>query len=88
MISQAYIQCLSQIFAKTHRNMTDTADKLMDPSIRRLFEGKNFVFVSTLMRDGTPQITPTWVDLEEDGGHILVNTATGRVKQKKRIPQS
>jgi hypothetical protein len=68
--------------------MTDTADKLMDPSIRRLFEGKNFVFVSTLMRDGTPQITPTWVDLEEDGGHILVNTATGRVKQKKRIPQS
>ena len=62
--------------------MTNTADKLMDPSIRRLFEGKNFVFVSTLMRDGTPQITPTWVDLEEDGGHILVNTAIGRVKQK------
>ena len=35
------------------------------------------------MKDGTPQITPTWVDLEEqNGGHILVNTAIGRLKQK------
>jgi PPOX class probable F420-dependent enzyme len=58
-------------------------DKIMEPSIRRLFEGKNFVFVSTLMKDGTPHITPTWVDLEEqNGGHILVNTAIGRLKQK------
>jgi hypothetical protein len=31
---------------------------------------------------GRPHITPTWVDLEEDDGHILVNTAIGRVKQK------
>ncbi len=63
--------------------MINTIDKLMDPSIRRLFEGKNFVFVSTLMRDGTPHITPTWVNLEEqDGGHTLVNTVIGRVKQK------
>jgi PPOX class probable F420-dependent enzyme len=62
--------------------MTNTGEKLTDPSIRKLFEGKNFVFVSTLMKDGTPHITPTWVDLEEDDGHILVNTAIGRVKQK------
>ena len=63
------------------RNSSD--DNIMDPSIRRLFEGKNFVFVSTLMDDGTPQITPTWVDLEEqDGGYILINTAVGRVKHK------
>jgi hypothetical protein len=51
--------------------MTNTGNKLADPSIRKLFEEKNFVFVSTLMRDGTPHITPTWVDLEEDDGHIL-----------------
>jgi PPOX class probable F420-dependent enzyme len=59
-------------------------NKLKDPSVRRLFEGKNFVFVSTLMKDGTPQLSPTWVDLEEqDGGlHILVNTAKGRLKDK------
>jgi PPOX class probable F420-dependent enzyme len=30
-----------------------------------------------------PQITPTWVDIEEqDGGHILVNTAMGTIKQR------
>ena len=65
------------------QSKNNSHDKITEPSIRRLFEGKNFVFVSTLMKDGTPQITPTWVDLEEqDGGHILVNTAIGRLKQK------
>ena len=35
------------------------------------------------MKDGTPHLSPTWVDLEEQNGrHILVNTAIGRVKQK------
>jgi PPOX class probable F420-dependent enzyme len=58
-------------------------NKLKDPTIRRLFEGKNFVFVSTLMKDGTPHVAPTWVDLEEQNGrYILVNTAIGRIKQK------
>jgi PPOX class probable F420-dependent enzyme len=58
-------------------------DKISDPSIKRLFEGKNFVFISTLMKDGTPHITPTRADLEEqDGGYILVNTAIGRIKQR------
>ena len=64
--------------------MTNIGNKVADPSIRRLFEGKNFVFISTLMENGTPQMTPTRVDLEEEqnGGHILINTAIGRVKQK------
>ncbi|HKR74085.1 MAG TPA: pyridoxamine 5'-phosphate oxidase family protein, partial [Candidatus Nitrosocosmicus sp.] len=56
------------------------ANNIIDPSIRRLFEDKNFAFVSTLMKDGYPQITPTWVDVED--GNILVNTAIGRIKQK------
>src|ERR687888_2367822 len=55
-------------------------DKITDPSIRKLFEGKNFVFVSTLMNDGYPHTTPTWVDIEN--GNILINTAVGRIKQK------
>ena len=58
-------------------------NKLKDPSLKRLYEVKNFLLISTLMKDGTPHLSPTWVDLEEqDGGHILVNTAIGRVKQK------
>ncbi len=50
------------------------------PEVAKLLEGKNFAFVATLMNDGSPQITPTWVDLEQNT--ILVNTAEGRVKQK------
>jgi PPOX class probable F420-dependent enzyme len=50
------------------------------PSIKSLFEGKNFAFVATSMKDGSPQITPTWVDVEDN--LILVNTAVGRLKQR------
>jgi len=52
----------------------------IDDSVTKLFTGKNFAFVATLMKDGTPQITPTWIDF--DGKTILINTAEGRVKQK------
>lgn len=48
--------------------------------IAKLLEGRNIAFVATPMKDGWPQITPTWVDLED--GKILVNTAEGRLKQK------
>ena len=57
-----------------------TNNEITDASTRKFFEGKNFAFVSTIMRDGYPQITPTWVDIED--GNILVNTAIGRIKQK------
>lgn len=49
--------------------------------IMPLLHDKNFVFVATIMKDGSPQITPTWVDVEQDGT-VLVNTAMGRVKQR------
>ncbi len=46
----------------------------------RLIEGKNLAHLATLMPDGSPQVTPVWIDHE--GDVILVNTAVGRVKQK------
>jgi len=52
-----------------------------------MLEGKNFVYLATINLDGSPQVTPTWVDT--DGKFVLVNTAMGRVKQKnvKRNPR-
>ena len=44
----------------------------------KLIEGKNFAHLATLMKDGSPQVTPIWVD--HDGDFILVNTAEGRLK--------
>ncbi len=37
-------------------------------------------YVATTMRDGSPQITLTWVDT--DGEHVLVNTGADTVKAK------
>lgn len=56
-------------------------DKL-SPDVLQLFRDKNLVHVATLMPDGSPQITPTWVDVDEANNVILINTAKGRVKQK------
>ena len=43
-------------------------------------ETKAFLFLATVNADGTPQVTPVWFNT--DGGHILVNTAKGRLKDK------
>ena len=55
---------------------------ITDPSVAKLFEGKNFAFLATLMRDGSPQVTPTWVDIDKNNDTILVNTARGRIKHR------
>jgi len=49
-------------------------------SHRDLFEKPNFGHLATLMPDGSPQVTPVWVDI--DGDTILFNTAEGRVKTR------
>lgn len=43
-------------------------------------EKKAFVYLATLMKDGTPQVTPVWFNT--DGEHILLNSASGRVKDR------
>lgn len=39
-----------------------------------------FAHVATLNSDGSPQVTPVWIDF--DGTHVLVNTAKGRMKAR------
>ncbi len=47
---------------------------------RDLFDKKAFAHVATLMPDGTPQVTPVWVDY--DGQYVIINSARGRQKDK------
>jgi PPOX class probable F420-dependent enzyme len=49
-------------------------------AFRDLLQKKAFANLATLNADGTPQVTPVWVDY--DGTHIRFNTAKGRVKDK------
>lgn len=43
-------------------------------------ETKALLFLGTLMKDGFPQVTPVWFNLEDD--LILINSAEGRVKDR------
>jgi PPOX class probable F420-dependent enzyme len=47
---------------------------------RKLFEDPNYLFVGTVNKDGSPQVTPVWTDVHN--GHIRFNTAVGRAKER------
>ena len=51
-----------------------------------LFQKKAFANLATVMPDGTPQVTPVWVDF--DGKHVIVNSARGRRKDKNMSQNS
>ena len=46
----------------------------------KLFLDKNLGAVATIREDGTPHVTPVWVDY--DGEDVLFNTAAPRAKWK------
>lgn len=52
-----------------------------------LLRGKNVAYLATLAKDGSPQVTPVWIDY--DGTHVLVSTEEKRAKAKhvKRDPR-
>ena len=47
---------------------------------RKLFDDPNLLFVATVNRDGSPQVTPVWTALED--GRVTFNTAVGRAKER------
>ncbi len=58
----------------------------MQDKVIKLFSEKNLVFIATIMKDGSPQVSPVWASY--DDGYILVNTAEGRVKHKNILRDS
>jgi PPOX class probable F420-dependent enzyme len=54
-----------------------------------LFERQTFAHFATMMPDGTPQVTPVWVDYDAEADRVLVNTTRGRQKERNvsRNPQ-
>jgi PPOX class probable F420-dependent enzyme len=60
--------------------MTDSKNATIPEKYLDLFEKKAFAHLATVMPDGSPQVTPVWVDY--DGEYILVNSARGRQKVK------
>ena len=47
---------------------------------RRVLESANYGHLATLMPDGSPHVSPVWIDV--DGDQVLVNSVAGRVKER------
>ena len=54
-----------------------TTNKLSDQA-RAFLEQKRFAGLATINRDGTPQLTTMWYELQ--GDEIMMNTVDGRIK--------
>jgi PPOX class probable F420-dependent enzyme len=48
--------------------------------VKDIFKKRAFAHLATVMPDGSPQVTPVWVDY--DGTHVRINSAKGRLKDK------
>jgi|TARA_B100000315_G_scaffold258288_2_gene309886 PPOX class probable F420-dependent enzyme len=60
---------------------------LLPEFVLKLAQGKNLAFSASLNPNGSPHLTPTWVDT--DGEHIIINTTVGKKKHRnvKRDPR-
>jgi PPOX class probable F420-dependent enzyme len=47
---------------------------------KKLIDGKNLASVATLMLDGSPQVSPVWV--EREGDTVVVNATTTRQRYR------
>ncbi|RSM82693.1 PPOX class F420-dependent oxidoreductase [Amycolatopsis sp. WAC 01375] len=52
----------------------------LNEQIRGWIAAPKFWHLATVNRDGSPQVSAMWIDLE--GDHIVFNTAVGRVKEE------
>lgn len=52
----------------------------LNPAARALLEEPVIANVATVGSDGSPHVTPVWVDI--DGDDVMINTAEGRAKTR------
>jgi PPOX class probable F420-dependent enzyme len=66
--------------ARQHSNRQEAQMAEIPAAAQHLLGGKNFAHVATVMEDGSPQVSPVWIDYED--GLVVFNTAEGRLKPK------
>ncbi len=57
------------------------ADKLSPGAVKFLKE-PHIAHVATVMKDGSPQVTPVWVDVDDDGSHVIINSRQETLKTR------
>jgi PPOX class probable F420-dependent enzyme len=58
---------------------------------KKLITDKNFGHIATLNKDGSPQVSPVWIEL--DGNHLIINSERKRrkvrnIKRDQRVSVS
>lgn len=59
----------------------------LDPKVRALLSRPNFAHLATLMPDGSPNITPIWIDLRGDQIVITTGESTLKARNLRRDPR-
>ena len=59
--------------------MREINKKTIGP-VSKIIQKNSFAFLATLMKDGSPHVSPVWIDIVDN--IILINTAKGRIKQR------
>lgn len=67
---------MAQAIHESERDISTMA--LLEDNVRAFLTERRFGVLATINRDGTPQQTVMWYDV--DGDEILMNTAEGRIK--------
>jgi len=57
--------------------------KPLPESVKKLIEAKSYANFATLMPDGSPHVTQTWVD--HDGDTVVINTYEGSLKHRNAV---
>lgn len=53
---------------------------VIEDKVREFLKQRRFAVLATINKDGTPQLSVMWYELQAD--RLMMNTATGRVKEK------
>lgn len=59
----------------------------LTPEVRALCEGRNMAHVATLMADGSPHVSPVWIEIEGDRLAIFSTAAHLKVRNMRRDPR-
>ena len=67
--------------------MTQTEPMQIPDPVLELLRNRGITYLATLMPDGSPQLTQTWVDT--DGEFVIINTVDGhqKVRNIRRDPR-
>ncbi len=64
-----------------------SADGRLDPAVRELLEGANFVSLATLMGDGAPHATTVWATVEDGRPCFFTQPALVKARNVARDPR-